>query len=107
VVSRLETADSVARAHELDTAEAAAVRAQVGGLDRLAARPVERAEHATDGEETAARAQYRAARAQLAAGAALAREFRTPDPDPVERKRSEVAWKLDVLAGRDTTSAIE
>lgn len=181
--SRLETADSVARAHDLDTAEVAAVRAQVDrGLDRLAALPVERAEHATaralvtddcetrvqlladalaryrdalalgwgtdietpadtdelrfriallanglvdarcayaarlesagdehatDGEEAAARAQYRAARAQLAAGADLAREFRTPDPDPVERKRSEVAWKLDVLTGRDTTSATE
>jgi len=173
--SQLETADSVARAHDLDTAEVAAVRDQVDrGLDRLAALPVERAEHATaraiatddcetrvqlladalaryrdalalgwgtdvetpvdtdelwfriallanglvdarcayaarlesagdehatDGEEAAARAQYRAARAQLAAGADLAREFRTPDPGPVERERSEVGWKLDVLAG--------
>ena len=88
--SRLETADPVARAQP--RYRRGGRRSCTGrGLDRLAALPVERAEHATDGEEAAARAQYRAAHAQLAAGADLAREFRTPDPDPVERERSEVA----------------
>jgi predicted negative regulator of RcsB-dependent stress response len=50
---------------------------------------------AEDGDEESARERYRTAIEQLDAATSCAREFRVPDPGPVERERSRLAEKLD------------